>query len=44
MGSQIGSADSFEGGAGGEENGLFGQLKLFFGYQSGEGFEEVLAE
>ncbi len=44
MGSRLGSADSYEGGAGGESNSFFGQLKSFYGYQSGEGFEDVLAE
>jgi len=44
MGSRLGSADSYEGGAGGEANSFFGQLKSFYGYQSGEGFEDVLAE
>lgn len=35
------TADSFDGGAFGKRNGLGGQLKAFYGFNSGEGFESV---
>jgi len=38
------TADSYEGGAGGKRNGAFGQLKAFYGLQSGQGFQEVIQE
>jgi len=38
------TADSYEGGAGGKRNGALGQLKAFYGLQSGQGFQEDLEE
>lgn len=41
MGEGLGTADSFEGGAFGSRNGIAGQLKAFYGLQSGAGFEDA---
>lgn len=38
------TADSYEGGAGGKRNGAVGQLKAFYGLQSGQGYQEVLQD
>jgi len=38
------TADSYDGGAGGTRNGALGQLKAFYGLQSGEGYQEILEE
>jgi uncharacterized protein (DUF1499 family) len=38
------TADSFEGGATGKRNGIYGQLKSFYGLQSGAGFEDVFQD
>ena len=35
------TADSFEGGAAGKRNGVGGQLKAFYGLNSGAGYESV---
>jgi len=44
MGQGLGSADSFDGGKFGKRNGFGGQLKAFYGLQSGQGFESVFEE
>lgn len=41
MGEGLGTADAFEGGASGSRNGLAGQLKAFYGLQSGAGYEDA---
>ena len=38
------TADSIDGGQFGKRNGIAGQLKAFYGLQSGEGFESVFEE
>jgi len=38
------TADSYDGGAGGKRNGALGQLKAFYGLQSGEGYQEIFEE
>lgn len=41
MGEGLGTADAFEGGASGSQNGFAGQLKAFYGLQSGAGYEDA---
>jgi len=41
MGSGLGTADSYDGGAQGKRNGWGGQLKAFYGLNSGAGYQDV---
>ena len=41
MGEGLMTADSYEGGAAGKRNGFGGQLKAFYGLNSGQGYEGV---